>query len=77
MRRSILSLVALVAVLSTTQPGFADPVAAAAADYVHAAALATEQPVRPTPASSASSDATVPPGAGRSEDIVPVGFGWG
>ena len=77
MRRSILFLVALVAVFSTTQPGFADPLAAAAADHAPAAAIATEQLVRPAPASSASSDTTVLPGAGRSEDIVPVGFGWG
>jgi hypothetical protein len=77
MRHFILPIIAVAAVLATVQPGFADPVAATVSDHVQAAALATERPARPAPPSSVSSDATAPAAAGHSEDIVPVGFGWG
>lgn len=77
MRRFILSLFLLAAVLATARPDFADPVTATVPDQVQAAALSTQPPARPAPAASVSSDASVPAGAGRSEEIVPVGFGWG
>jgi hypothetical protein len=65
MLRLTLSAVALAGVLVTTHPGFADPLPAATADYVQAAAAAE----RPTPSPAAWSPSSDP--------MAPVGFGWG
>jgi hypothetical protein len=73
MLRFTLSAVALVGVLATAHPIFADPLAATAPD--HAQAAAATEPTLLAPAWS-SSDVTVPtPGSGRS--VAPAGFGWG
>jgi hypothetical protein len=76
MFRFALSAVALAGVLVTAQPSFADPLAATASDHAQAAAP-TEQLAPPVPAAAASSDAPAPANAGRSKDIIFVGFGWG
>jgi hypothetical protein len=73
MLRSVLSAVALAAILATVHPAFADPLEAMASDHSQAAAAATQQ-VTPVPASSGSSDTTAPASA---KDFSPVGFGWG
>ena len=76
MRRFVVSILVLAAVHAVAQPGLADPLAAPPPDHEQAAAVAKQPPARPAPA-SASADATAPADAGRSDDIVPVGFGWG
>jgi hypothetical protein len=72
MLRSVLSAVALAAVLATVTPAFADPLDAPASDHTQAAVAAT-QPT-PVPASSRTSDGSAPASA---KDFSPVGFGWG
>ncbi len=74
MLRSILSAVALAAVLATGAPAFADPLDASASDHTQATAAATQQPTPSVPASSRSSDVSAPASA---KDFSPVGFGWG
>jgi hypothetical protein len=67
MLRLTLSAVALVGILVTAHPGFADSPPTTTSDHVQAAAVAaTEQAASPAPVWSPSSDAT-----------APVGFGWG
>jgi hypothetical protein len=73
MLRSVLSAVALAAVLATVHPAFADPREAMVSDHTQAAAAATQQ-AAPVPASSGSSDTAAPASA---KDFSPVGFGWG
>lgn len=73
MLRSILSAVALAAVLATAHPTLADPLDATASDHSQAAAAATRE-ATPLPASSASSNTSAPASA---KDSSPVGFGWG
>ena len=74
MRRFVVSLLALAAVLVVVQRGFAEPLAAVP-EQGRAAALAKQPPTSPAAASSA--DAAAAADFGRGEDIVPVGFGWG
>jgi hypothetical protein len=74
MLRSILSAVALAAVLATVNPAFADPLNATASDHSQAAAAATQQPIPSAPTSSGSLDVSAPASA---KDSSPVGFGWG
>jgi hypothetical protein len=72
MLRSVLSAVALAAVLATVTPAFADPLDATTSDHTQAAAAATQS--TPVPASSRTSDVSAPASA---KDSSPVGFGWG
>jgi hypothetical protein len=66
MLRLALFAVALVGVIATAQPSFADPVGATTSDDGQTAAVAaTQQVASPVPVWS-SPDAT-----------APVGFGWG
>lgn len=74
MLRSVLSAVALAAVLVTVTPAFAAPLDATASDNTQAAAAATQQATPSAPASSRPSDVSAPASA---RDFSPVGFGWG
>jgi hypothetical protein len=73
MLRSVLSAVALAAILATVHPAFADRLETMASGHTQAAAAATQQ-TTPGPASPAALDTTAPASA---KDTSPVGFGWG
>ncbi len=73
MLRSVLSTVALAAVLATAHPAFADPLETMASDQSQAAAAAAQQ-ATPVPASSAGAVIIVP---ASTKDFSPVGSGWG
>jgi len=75
--RVVLYALACAGVLATAHPACAGPLAATASDHAQAAATATEQPAPPVPAWSSSFDAPAPARAGRDNDIIPVGLGWG
>lgn len=77
MLRSVLSAIALAAILATAHPVSADPLAATASDHTQAAAAAAEQPAPPAAISPRSPDATGPASAGPGKDVGTVGFGWG
>jgi hypothetical protein len=72
MLRSVLSAIALAAILATAHPVSADPLAAMASDHTQAA---TEQAAALAPASPLSSDAIAPANAGPGKDVATVGFG--
>ncbi len=76
MLRFALSAVALTVVVATSQPVFAESLAATASDHAQAAAAAMEQPTSPAPVWSSSSDAPAT-SAGPGKNIAPAGFGWG
>jgi hypothetical protein len=77
MPRFVLSSFALVGVIVTAQPVFADRLAATVSDHAQATAAAIEQPASLAPVWS-SSDAPAPASRARlGKTIAPAGFGWG
>ena len=73
MIRSVLSAIALAAILATMRPAIAGPLETIGCDHAQAAAAATQQ-TAPVPASTAAWDTTAPASA---KEYSPVGFGWG
>lgn len=76
MFRLVLFVGVLAGVLANRQAAFADPVTAAAPDHARAAAVATEK-ASPATAASPPPAAPEPASAVGSDDIIPVGSGWG
>jgi hypothetical protein len=76
MLRFTLTAVVLAAAVATVHPASTDPLAATAS-YRDQAQVAG-QPVAPAPALSRSSDSDGSAlKAGRSNEFIPVGIGWG
>ena len=75
--RFVLYGLALAGVLATAHPADAGPLAPPASDCAQGAAPATEQPGPLVGAWSSSFDAPPPASAGRDNDIIPIGLGWG
>ena len=76
MLRHVLFMGVLAGVLATGHAAIADPAIAAAPDHARAAAAAAEQ-MQPTTATSPSAATPEPASAVGSDDIIPVGSGWG
>jgi hypothetical protein len=74
MLRSVLSAVALAAVLATVNPAFAAPLDVTGSDNTQATAAAAQQATPSATASPRPSDVSAPASA---KDFSPVGFGWG